>query len=394
MTAPRKPDPKIETIAASASVGADNPHAAMAPPLVMSSTYAWRDLDERPAFDYSRSANPTRAALADALARMEGGAGAIVTSSGMSAIDLALHMAPAGARVMAPHDCYGGAYRLLEAKARLGHLAVDFVDQGDDAAFEAALSQSPALVLLETPSNPLFRVVDLARRAAQIRAAGAVSIVDNTFLTPARQRPLALGCDVVVHSTTKFLNGHSDVIGGALICADAARHEDLCWWANTLGVTGGAFDAYQTLRGVRTLAARLDAQERTAIALAHELRAHPGVSQVYFPGLADHPDAAIIARQQSGPGAVFSFTPVGGADAARRFLEAVSLMHVGASLGGFETIACLPAVMTHAGMPEPARARAGLDAALIRISVGLEHVDDLRDDFAVGLRAAAGASGG
>src|SRR5215218_8356004 len=309
-----------QTIAAANGIGADTAFGAVAPPVHLSSTYTFEGFDRARAYDYSRAGNPTRDLLADTLARLEGGAGAVVVSSGMAAIDLALSCAGPGDLVVAPHDCYAGTWRLLEARRAKRQLDAAFVDQADDGALGSVLARSPKLVLIESPSNPLMRVVDIRRIAARAKAAGAKTVVDNTFLSPALQRPITLGADLVVHSTTKYLNGHSDVVGGAVVAADRDDAEELAAWANTTGVAGSPFDAYLTLRGVRTLFARVERQERTAAAVAGFLQRHPAVAAVHYPGLPSHPGHAIAKAQQGGFGAMLSFEIAGGAGGVRRFV--------------------------------------------------------------------------
>jgi len=378
-----------ETVASAYGVGGDVAFGAVAPPIYLSSTYTFAGYDAPRAYDYGRAGNPTRDLLAEALARLEGGAGAVVTSSGLAAIDLLISGLPAGAGVLAPHDCYGGTLRLLKARAERGQIALSLVDQGDSAALAAALEQRPTLVLVETPSNPLMRVVDIAALAAMAKAAGAQVAVDNTFLTPAMQRPLALGADYVIHSTTKYLNGHSDVIGGAVIAADPAKADQLRYWANVVGSTGAPFDAWLTLRGLRTLFVRLDRQQMSAMVIAGHLARHRAVARVHYPGLASHPGHAIAARQQRGFGAMLSFELAGGAQAARRFVEAVGTFTLAESLGGVESLIAHPATMTHADMGEEARAVAGISDALLRLSVGLEAEQDLIAGLDAGLAACA-----
>src|SRR3982074_1682030 len=266
------------------------------PPLHLSSTFAFRGFGDKGAYDYTRSGNPTRDLLAAALAELEQGAGAVVTASGMAAVTVVGYLVPAGGRIVAPHDCYGGTYRLFDAWRRRGERQVEFVDFGDAAAVRAALAQPTALLWIETPSNPLLRITDIAAFAALGTAAGALIVVDNTFLSPAWQQPLALGADLVVHSTTKYLNGHSDVVGGAVVARDKALHEQLAWWANCLGLTGAPFDSYMTLRGLRTLHARLDHHGRNAHALAHWLQEQVNVTRVWYPGLSTHPGHELAKR--------------------------------------------------------------------------------------------------
>ena len=359
-----------------AEIGTDTAHKAVAPPLYMTSTYNWHSLEQKGAFDYGRTINPNREGLAKALADLEGGAAGVITASGMAAIDLTLNLFDAGSLIVAPHDCYGGTHRLLTHRAKQNRLRVLFIDQNDDEAVSDALSQSPAMIIIETPSNPLMRLVDVSALASRAKAAGALVMCDNTFLSPARMLPLSLGCDIVVHSTTKYINGHSDVVGGVAITKEADIAEQLAWWANCTGVTGAPFDSYQTLRGLRTLFARMDIQERNAIKLADWLSAHKQVSHVYYPGLSDHPQYELARAQQRGPGAMLSFEVKGGIEAVKAMLGSLKLFQLAASLGGTESLICQPATMTHGGMDAGARKIAGIKDTLIRISVGMEHSDD------------------
>lgn len=348
----------------------DPSYGAVVPPLYTSSTYVWPSVSEKGPYDYGRSNNPNRDILADALSELDGGAGAVVTSSGMAAIDLVLNLIPAGARIIAPHDCYGGTHRLLSARHEQGKIEVDFIDQGDAAAVRRAYDYPAALVMIETPSNPLMRLTDVRALCEGARRIGALSVVDNTFLSPLRQQPLALGADMSLQSTTKYLNGHSDVVGGVVVAKTEELHERLTWWANAAGLTGSPFDAYQTLRGLRTLALRVDAAESNAKALVAMLRSHPNVQTVHYP------DAGLALQQQSGPGAMLSFQ-VDTPERAARIMETIEIFRLAASLGGVESLICQPATMTHRGMSPEARAEAGLDETLIRISTGIEAEADL-----------------
>ncbi|MBN9056945.1 cystathionine gamma-synthase [Shinella sp. NM-101] len=376
-----------QTVAAAHGVADDTAFGAIAPPLYLSSTYQFADFDTPRAYDYGRVGNPTRDLLAEAIAKLEGGAGAVLTPSGMAAVDLLVGRLPVGSLVLAPHDCYGGTMRLLKARAGLGQIRLRLVDQSDMEAFRTRLWDHPALVLIETPSNPLMRVVDIAALSAFARAAGARVAVDNTFLSPALQKPLSLGADYVLHSTTKFLNGHSDVIAGAVIAADAGEARALRHWANVTGAIAAPFDSWLTLRGLRTLFARMAGQERNAMAIAERLVVHPAVARVHYPGLAGHPDHALAARQQQGFGAMMSFELAGGEPAVRRFVRAVRIFTLAESLGGVESLVAHPATMTHVDMGADARARAGISDGLLRLSVGLEHVDDLLAGLDAGLSA-------
>jgi cystathionine gamma-synthase len=373
------------TRAVRAGLETDDVTGAVVPPIHLSATYAFRGYGQKRAYDYSRSGNPTRDLLGAALADLEGGAGAVITATGMAAVTLCLQVLPARARLVAPHDCYGGTYRLFDALHRRGDLQVEFVNFGDEAALRTALSQPAAMLWVETPSNPLLRLTDIAAVSKLARAAGALVAVDNTFLSPSWQRPLSLGADLVVHSTTKYINGHSDVVGGAVIATGKELHDQLCWWANCLGLTGSAFDSYLTLRGLRTLDARLAVHGRNAMELARWLTTQPQVSKVFYPGLPTHPGHEIALRQQSGFGAIVTFELSGGIPAVKAFVAGLQYFSLAESLGGVESLVAHPASMTHAAMQEPARRAAGLTDGLLRLSVGIEAVDDLRSDLAVGL---------
>ncbi len=370
-----------------AEIGKDKAYGSVPPPLYLSSTYLWPSVEEKGEYDYGRTNNPNRDGLARALATLENGAGAVITSSGLAAIDLVFNLLGVDDLILAPHDCYGGTHRLLTHRAKQGRLRVEFVDQGDGAALQAAMEREPKLVLIETPSNPLMRIVDIAEICSAAKAASALTMVDNTFLSPVRQTPLALGADIVIHSTTKYLNGHSDIVGGAVIAKTTEMAEKLAWWANCTGVTGAAFDSYQTLRGLRTLSLRMDAAERNALAIAKMLDAHKAVSKVYYPGLSTDAGYALMQKQQSGPGAMLSFELAGGGDAAATLAQSLPLFSLAASLGGVESLICQPSTMTHRGMEEGARLEAGITDALLRVSVGIEDETDLINALKVGLSA-------
>lgn len=377
------------TLAVRAGLNADTQHGAVVPPLHLSSTFSFAGFGEKRPYDYTRSGNPTRDLLAGALTELEGGAGATVTCTGMAAVTLALTLARPGELVVAPHDCYGGTHRLLQSLHARGALRVAFVDLGAPDAGDVIAALAPRLVWIETPSNPLLRITDVAAVAHAAHASGALVVCDNTFLSPLLQQPLALGADVVVHSTTKYLNGHSDVVGGAVIARDAAVAEELAWWANNLGITGAPFDAYLTLRGVRTLHARLPIHERNAARVAHAFAAHEAVAAVHWPGLATHPGHALAARQQRGFGAMLSVEIAGGEAAVRAFLDGLRVFTLAESLGGVESLVAHPPTMTHAAMDPAARLRAGIGDGLLRFSVGIEDEADLLRDVHDGLARAA-----
>jgi cystathionine gamma-synthase len=384
---------RLQTRTVRAALESDAEHGAVVPPIFLSSTFTFAGLNERRRYDYSRSGNPTRDALGAALAELEGGAGSVVTATGMAAVQLGVVLARPGERILAPHDCYGGTYRLLAALHRTGRAIVDFVDMRDGDALGNALARRPRIVWIETPSNPLLRVTDIAAVAAAAHDVGALVAVDNTFLSPGWQQPLSLGADLVVHSTTKYINGHSDVVGGAVIAKEEGLHEELSWWGNCLGITGSAFDAFLTLRGLRTLHARLRQHGENAAGIATLLGGHESVSQVFYPGLAADPGHALAARQQAGYGAIVSFELRGGIPAVARFLDGLECFSLAESLGGVESLVAHPDTMTHAAMEPAARRQAGITPGLLRLSVGIEALEDLLDDLQAGLdRAARGTA--
>jgi cystathionine gamma-synthase len=372
-------------------IAADLHHGAVVPPIHLSSTFAFESFGRKGLYDYTRTGNPTREYLANALADLEGGEGAVVTSTGMSAVALVLQLLKPGDLVLAAHDCYGGTHRILRSLAARGHFDVAFVDLTRADAANIVNEKRPRLLWIETPSNPLLRITDLGSLTSAGHAAGSMVCVDNTFLSPALQRPIEFGADVVVHSTTKYLNGHSDVVGGAVVAADASLAEELAWWANCLGITGSPFDSFLTLRGVRTLHPRMRAHCENAERIVDALRGHEVVSHTFFPGLADHPGHAIAATQQDAFGAMVSFEIRGGFAAIERFVDALQCFTLAESLGGVESLVAHPATMTHASMDEAARATAGISDSLLRLSVGIEDVDDLIGDITAALDAAAGA---
>ena len=383
--------PSAATRAVRAALESDTQHGAVVPPLHLTSTFAFKCFGEKRSYDYTRSGNPTRDALGEAIASLEGGAGAVITASGMSAVHLACQLLSTDDLLIAPHDCYGGSYRLFSNLARRGQLRVEFVDQTDDAAMAAALARKPKLVWVETPSNPLLRVVDIRKVADQAHAVGAWLLADNTFLSPVWQQPLALGADFVLHSTTKYLNGHSDVVGGAIVSATPELHERMVWWANCIGVTGAPFDSFMTLRGLRTLYARMKVHGENAMQIAQALDGHPAVKNVYFPGLPSHPQHELARRQQSGFGAMLSFELRGGVPNVCAFLEGLQAFSLAESLGGVESLVAHPASMTHAAMDAEAQRAAGISETLLRISVGIEAVEDLLQDLNAGLERATAA---
>ena len=380
-----------QTRAVRTAIESDTQHGAVVPPLHLSSNYAFAGFGQKREYDYTRSGNPTRDALGEALTTLEGGAGAVVMSSGMAALNVLVQLLEPGDLLVVPHDCYGGTYRLYEALGRKGHFEVLFVDQTDERALAEACARKPRLILTETPSNPLLRIVDIEKVAGLARECGAIYAVDNTFLSPALQQPIALGADIVVHSTTKYINGHSDVVGGALVAATAELAEELTWWANCIGATGAPFDSFLTLRGLRTLQVRMRQHEESAGRLARILDEQDGVRRVHYPGLETHPGHDIACRQQSGFGGMISFEIDGGEVAVRAFIDELRYFSLAESLGGVESLVCHPPSMTHAPVCAEALAEAGISQSLIRLSVGLEASEDLIDDVLRALAAAKAA---
>jgi len=376
-------DPR--TRAVRAGLESDPTTGAVVPPIHLSSTFAFPSFGVKGRYDYSRSGNPTRDLLAEAVADLEGGAGAVVTGSGMGAIALVGQILKQGARIVVPHDCYGGTFRLFSAWQRRGDFRVEFVDFGNEATWRSALSTPADLVWVESPSNPLLRITDIREVVRVAHAAGAKVAVDNTFLSPVLQQPLSLGADLVVHSMTKYLNGHSDVISGAVVAATAEDATQLAWWANALGMTGTAFDSFLVLRGLRTLHARMAIHEKNANELASWLKTQRGVGRVLYPGLIDHPGHATARSQQHGFGAIVTIELAGGLPAVEKFVGELQLFSLAESLGGVESLVAHPATMTHAAMDPAARAAAGLTDGLLRLSVGIEACNDLREDLAQAL---------
>jgi cystathionine gamma-synthase len=376
---------RSRTRAVRAGIATDAHHGAVVPPLHLSSTFAFSAFGVKGAYDYTRSGNPTRDHLAHALADLECGAGAAVTSTGMSAVLLVLQLVKPGELIIAAHDCYGGTHRILRSLAARGHFVVDFIDLTAESAPALIRNSRPRIVWIETPSNPLLRITDIESVTAAAHDAGAIAVVDNTFLSPALQRPIELGADIVVHSTTKYINGHSDVVGGAVIARDSAVADELSWWANCLGITGSPFDSFLTLRGIRTLDARMRIHLENADAVVRCLVDHPKVCCVHYPGLKSHPGHATARAQQDGFGAMVSFELHGGVPAVQMFVKNLEYFTLAESLGGVESLVAHPATMTHASMDCDARRCAGIGDSLLRLSVGIEDADDLVEDISVAL---------
>lgn len=369
------------TIAVRNGVDADKHHGAVVPPIYLSTTYSFADFDTKRAYDYGRSGNPNRDILAETLAELEGGARGIITATGMAAVHLATQLLNNDDTLVIPHDCYGGSYRLFTSLEKRGLLKLKVLDLTKPESLEQILTIKPKLIWIETPSNPVLRLTDIKAVTDIAKQCGALVAADNTFLSPALQNPIKLGVDIVVHSTTKYINGHSDVVGGAVVAATQELGDELAWWANNIGITGAPFDSYLTLRGLRTLNVRLKQHQENALAIAKYLESSEYVSQVYYPGLESHPQHALAKAQQLGFGGMVSFDIKGDVDDAAAFLTSLKEFSLAESLGGVESLICHPATMTHAGMEAQARLEAGVGDTLIRISVGIEDVEDLLADF-------------
>jgi cystathionine gamma-synthase len=381
---PLVPGARLGTRCVHAGVQPDPTYGAVMPPIYQSSTFAFRDVCTNAGYDYTRSGNPTRAALEEALALLEGGAGATCTSTGMSAVVVALNLLPKGSHLLSTVDCYGGTFRALEhAKATYG-LEVTYLDLADLDAVAAAFRPNTRMVWIETPSNPLLRLTDVAAVVALARRHGALTVVDNTFLSPVSQQPFRHGADLVVHSTTKYLNGHSDVVGGAVVAGPGrtALVQQIQSVNNLLGTSQSPHDCFLVLRGLKTLLLRMRAHEAGARAVAEFLAAHRAVAKVHYPGLATHPQHELARRQQSGFGGMVSFELADGRrERVDHVLRTLRWFTLAESLGGVESLVAHPASMTHASMTPEARARAGITDGVIRLSVGIEDPADLLADL-------------
>lgn len=359
---------------------------ALMPPIYANSTYAQQSPGVHKGLDYGRSHNPTRWALERCVADLEGGIQAFAFASGLATIANVLELLDAGSHIVSGNDLYGGTFRLFDKVRRqsAGH-RFSFVDLTDLEAFEAALEDDTSMVWVETPSNPLLRLTDLVAVAEICRQRGILCVADNTFASPWVQRPLELGFDIVLHSTTKYLNGHSDVIGGIAVVGNPELAERLGFLQNAVGAIAGPFDAFLTLRGVKTLALRMERHCSNALELAHWLERQPQVARVYYPGLVSHPQHGLARRQMHGFGGMISLDLNSDLAGARRFLESVRIFALAESLGGVESLIEHPAIMTHASIPAETRAQLGIGDALVRLSVGVEDVEDLRADLAQAL---------
>jgi cystathionine gamma-lyase len=382
----------LETLAIHAGQAPDPTTGAIMTPVYLTSTYVQAGPGEHKGYEYSRTRNPTRDALEGCLAALEGARHGLAFGSGLAATDAVLHLLDSGDHVIVSDDVYGGTFRIFDKVFRRAGLEFTYVDMTDPEGVARALRPRTRLVWMESPTNPMLKVVDLAAVARIARDHGALTAVDNTFATPYFQRPLELGVDLVAHSTTKYLNGHSDVVGGAVLTSDPDLHERLRFLQNAVGGVAGPMDAFLVLRGLKTLHVRMERHAENALEIARHLEAHPQVEKVTYPGLASHPQHALAARQMRGFGGMLTFVIRGGLAAARAFLGATRVFACAESLGGVESLIEHPAIMTHASVPKETRERLGIADGLIRVSCGIEHVEDLVGDLERGFTAARRAA--
>lgn len=372
---------KFETRCVHVGVAKDGAYNSATTPIYPSSTFYWDDLTTHRGYDYTRSGNPTRRALEENLASLEGGLDCRATCTGMAAVTASLHLFKQGDHVIAGHDIYGGTYRLMHDVLPDMGVSVSFVNMNDPENVRRAIRPETKGIWIETPSNPLLNLVDIAAIVAVAKEGGLITIADNTFMSPYLQRPIEHGVDVIVHSTTKYLNGHSDVVGGAVITSRQEHADRVGYIVNALGLGCSPFDAWLVLRGVKTLGPRMEVHQQNAIAIARMLHEHPKVERVYYPGLPDHPHHALAKRQQSGFGAMLSFDVRGDRAYAEKVLTSAKMILLAESLGGVESLWEYPETMSHASISQEARRAAGISDRTIRLSVGIEHVDDLIADL-------------
>ncbi len=364
---------------------------AVMTPVYLTSTFAQNGPGEHKGFEYSRTHNPTRFALEDCIASLEGGNHGLCFSSGLAATDAIMHTLNAGDHVIGSDDLYGGTFRIFDKVWKRHGLAFDFVDPSAGVeAFAAKINANTKMIWIETPTNPMLKLADIEATAKLCKDKGLLLVVDNTFMTPFQQRPLDLGADIVMHSTTKYINGHSDVIGGAIITRRDDLHESLAFIQNSCGASMSAMDSFLTMRGLKTLHVRMERHEQNARKLAEWLQGHAQVEKVIYPGLPSHPQHALAKKQQSGFGGMISFHLKGDLEAARRFLKTCSIFACAESLGGVESLIEHPAIMTHASVPAATRAKLGISDGFIRLSVGIENCEDLQADLEACFRAALG----
>jgi cystathionine gamma-synthase len=375
----------LQTRAIHVGVNKDTAYNSIMTPIYQTSTFRFADIGVTRGYDYTRTSNPTRKALEENIASLEGGTGAIAVASGMAAITTVLHLFKPGDHILCTHDCYGGTDRILRLYQEQFHVDVSYVNLQKPENLEAALRPNTRAVWIETPSNPLLNILDIRELSKAAHRHGALSIVDNTFLSPAHQRPFELDADIIVHSTTKYLNGHSDVVGGAVVAKEQAIVERLQYLCNALGQGASPFDCWLVLRGIKTLVPRMQLHEQNAKSVARFLAHHPAVQRVYYPGLETHPNYDIALRQQHGFGGMVSFEVAGSLPEVNQILRSVQVFALAESLGGVESLIDHPVSMTHASMDPMLRREAGITENLIRLSVGLENIEDILADLGTAL---------
>jgi cystathionine gamma-synthase len=378
---------KPETLLALAGQRVDGAYNSVSPPIYQTANFRFENVGETKGYDYTRSGNPTRRSLEETLAELDGGAGAVCVSTGMAAVSTTLALLDNNAHVICSHDCYGGTDRLLRHLQKQGKLTVSFVDLTDLDALRKAIRPNSRALWIETPSNPLQRIVDLRAVADVARRRELLVVVDNTFLSPLQQRPLELGADIVVYSTTKYINGHSDVVGGAIVAKTAEINDQIQFVANAYGTVAQPFDCWLTLRGLKTLAVRLERHQKNAGKVAEFLEKHPFVERVYYPGLESHPGHEIAAKQQTGFGGMVTFSVRGSLSQVNAVLGSTNVFALAESLGGVESLIEHPATMSHSSMLPAQRVSAGITDNVIRLSVGIESIDDLLEDLEQALEA-------
>ncbi|HSP07784.1 MAG TPA: PLP-dependent aspartate aminotransferase family protein [Acidobacteriota bacterium] len=372
---------RIQTRTVHSGVDKDSAYNSVITPIYQTSTFRFEDVGKTRGYDYSRTANPTRRALEESLASLEGGSYAAAVATGMAAIALVLHLFRSGDHIVCTHDCYGGTERLLRTYGAQFGLEITYADLGNPKQLESAFRPNTRAVWIETPSNPLLNILDIRALSEQAHRHRAFSVVDNTFLSPCNQRPFELDADVIVHSTTKYLNGHSDVVGGAVVVRSADLAERLRFLCNALGLGASPFDCWLVLRGIKTLVPRMREHERNAQAVADFLETHRSVTRVYYPGLKSHPQHELAKRQQHGFGGMVSFDARGGWPQVQHVLRSTRIFSLAESLGGVESLIEHPATMSHASMRPELRERAGIHERVIRLSVGIEDIQDLLEDL-------------
>jgi cystathionine gamma-synthase len=372
---------RLQTKTIHTGVNKDTAYNSIITPIYQTSTFRFEDIGTTKGYDYTRTANPTRTAVEENIAALEGGTCARVIASGMAAIATTLHFFKAGSHIISTSDCYGGTDRLFRLYSDLFGFEISFVDMSDIENVKKAIQPNTKAIWIETPSNPLLNIYDISAICEIAKSINALSIVDNTFLSPVNQRPLELGADIVVHSTTKYLNGHSDVVGGAIVVKREDLAERLHVLVNALGQGEAPFDSWLVLRGIKTLGPRMKAHEENAIAVAKFLESHPKVAKVNYPGLENHPQHELAKKQQSGFGGMMSFEVKGGIEETNKVLRSTKIFSLAESLGGIESLICHPATMTHASMDPVQKEKVGINERLIRLSVGIEDVNDLIEDL-------------